>query len=108
MPSARSTGWGLFACPGVGLILIRSHFGPDGEEYVTRQQAARLMGVDPRTISTWERRDYLKRVQGFPPRKPLYLLSDVIDAEKSARDAAIRTSGTQARVVRHFVDEDAA
>jgi hypothetical protein len=87
-------------------MLLQPHFGPDGDEYVTRSQAAKLMGVAPNTINTWEKRDYLKRVPGLPPRKALYLLSDVIEAEKAARDAALAHCGT--RVVRHFVDEDAA
>ena len=81
---------------------IIPHRSPDGEEFVTRQQAAALMGVKPDTIATWERRGHLARIPGCPPRRPLYRMADVIDAEYKARQAALRTSGTETRVRRHF------
>lgn len=84
------------------------HLGPDGEQYLTRKQAAKLMGITPKTIGTWEARGHLARLSGCPPRKPIYRLSDVIDAEYEARAAAVRTSGSDTRVVRRFDDRAAA
>lgn len=87
---------------GVVPLDITPHLGPDGEEYITRQQAAALMGVKPDTIATWERRGHLVRVEGCPPRRPLYRMADVVEAEFKAREAAVRTSGAETRVRRNF------
>lgn len=89
------------------LVPVESHYGPDGEEYVTRQGAAELMGVAPNTVSTWEKRGHLSRVPGCPPRCPLYRLTDVIEAEYRSREAALRTSGSEARVTRRFLPQAA-
>lgn len=86
----------------MSLLDISPHIGPDGEEYVTRQQAAKLMGVAPNTISTWVARGHLVRVEGCPPRRPLYRMADVVEAEFKAREAAVRTSGAETRVRRNF------
>lgn len=86
----------------MSLLDISPHIGPDGEEYVTRQQAAKLMGVAPNTISTWVARGHLTPVEGCPPRHPLYRMSDVVEAEFKAREAARRTSGSEARARRNF------
>lgn len=76
------------------------HLGPDGEKYLTRNQAAKLMGVTAKTVGTWEARGHLDRLPGCPPRRPIYALADVIEAEYKARMNAARTSGTTAHVVR--------
>lgn len=86
----------------MSLLDISPHIGPDGEEYVSRQQAAKLMGVAPNTISTWVARGHLTRVPGCPPRRPLYRMADVVEAEFKAREAALRTSGSEARARRNF------
>ncbi|HUK68230.1 MAG TPA: helix-turn-helix domain-containing protein [Streptosporangiaceae bacterium] len=68
---------------------------PDGETYLTNGQAAKVFGVAPSTVSTWVRKGYLARARGR-----LFRLSDVARAEKLARDAAVRTSGSVKRVIR--------
>jgi hypothetical protein len=83
-------------------MLLDTHTGPDGTPYVTRKHAAELMGVAPVTITTWCRRGYLKPIEGCPPRRLLFSLDDVAEAERLAREAALRTSGSEERVVRRF------
>ena len=73
---------------------------PDGEIYLSGSHAAREFGVAPSTISTWARKGYLTPAASSG-RRALYRMSDVAKAEKLARDAAIRTSGTAKRVRRH-------
>jgi predicted site-specific integrase-resolvase len=84
-------------------MLLEAHRGPDGDQYVTRKHAAELMGVTPATITTWIRKGYLKPLDGCPPKLQLFRLEDVAVAEKAAHDAAVRTSGTSARVERNFI-----
>lgn len=73
---------------------------PDGEEYVLTKEAAEAMGVSPCTVTQWRNRGYLRPVEGSPPRKPLYRMRDVEDAEHQARLNAIRTSGSDRKVRR--------
>lgn len=75
----------------------------DGEYYVTTARAARLLGIATCTISAWKKRGYLAPVEGSPPSRPLYLWTDVLEAEYTARQNAIRTSGTDVQVKRHSV-----
>ena len=72
----------------------------DGETYLFTKAAAEAMGVAECTISQWRRRGLLEPLDGSPPRKPLYRLSDLRSAEQQARENAIRTSGSDARVRR--------
>lgn len=65
---------------------------PDGEIYVTTAQAAAAMGRRPPAVRRWVRIGYL--AEAAPG---LYAFSAVCAAEKRARDAAVRTSGTDAR-----------
>lgn len=74
--------------------------GPDGEIYVFTKDAAKAMGVAACTVTQWRRRGYLEPVEGSPPHKPLYRLSDVRRAEKTTRDNAIRVSGSDSQVQR--------
>lgn len=83
-------------------MLLEVHVGPDGERYVTRKHAAQLAGVAPVTITHWVRMGYLKPLDGCPPRRLLFRLDDVAEAEKQAHDAAVRTSGSDKRVIRRF------
>ncbi|HEV2255383.1 MAG TPA: hypothetical protein VGS06_19555 [Streptosporangiaceae bacterium] len=76
---------------------------PDGEIYLTTAQAAQAMGRKPPAIRRWVRIGYL------PEAAPgLYAFSAVAAAEKRAREAAIRTSGTDARARPNFADPLAA
>lgn len=63
--------------------------GPDGRVYVTTQQAADLLGVNKSTISHWRTKKYIAPIAGSPPRRPVYLWDDVLDAERTARRKAI-------------------
>jgi len=91
--------------PGRGLFHVRGWLmllpdpGPDDETYLTAAQAARVFGVAASTFTGWVRKGYVAAVPGSSRR--LYRLPDVACAEKKARDAAIRTSGTTKRVRRH-------
>jgi hypothetical protein len=76
--------------------------GPDGLVYVITKTAAALIGVAPCTITRWRDLGYLKPVPGSPPRKPLYLWDDVIEADYTARMAAIAASGTDIQVRRNL------
>jgi hypothetical protein len=81
---------------------MRLHLDPDGEPCITRQQAAILKGVSPATIDRWVRVGYLKPIEGCPPRHRLFKLTDVDAAETLAYLAALRTSGSDARVQRNL------
>ena len=83
--------------PGEWFMLLPDP-GPDDETYLTAAQAARVFGVAKPTVTGWVRKGYLTAVPRSGGR--LYRLSDVARAEKLARDAAIRTSGTAKRVQR--------
>ena len=72
---------------------------PDGQIYVSTAQAAAAMGRKPPAVRRWVRIGYL--AEAAPG---LYRLSDVAAAEKRARDAAIRTSGTDTRARPNFAD----
>jgi hypothetical protein len=68
--------------------------------YVCTKQAAEAMGVAPCTITRWRNLGYLKAQPGSPPRKPVYLWDDVVEAEFTARMAAIAASGTDVQCQR--------
>lgn len=72
----------------------------DGLTYVTTATAAALLGVAPCTITSWKVKEYLRPIAGSPPRRPVYLWDDVLDAEATARHNALRTSGTTKQVQR--------
>lgn len=75
--------------------------GPDGRIWLTTKQAAQELRVAPCTITTWRYKGYLTPHQDSPPRHPMYCLDDLIQAERAAREAALRTSGTLKRVRRN-------
>jgi predicted site-specific integrase-resolvase len=72
---------------------------PDGCDYLTNAQAAMAFGVAPSTVSGWVRAGYLTAA-GARGRRAVYRLADVAEAEYQARQAAIRTSGSDKRVRR--------
>jgi len=76
--------------------------GPDGIEYWTTKQAAEALDVSPSTVSGWRRKGYLAPIDGSPPRRPIYRKLDVARAEKTAYDAAMRTSGSKKRTSRAY------
>ena len=85
---------------GGGPVMLLPAAAADGETYLFTKAAAEAMGVADCTISQWRRRGILEPVDGCPPRKPLYRLSDLRRAEQVARENAIRTSGSDLRVRR--------
>lgn len=76
--------------------------GPDDIEYWTTKQAAEGMDVSPSTVSGWRRKGYLTPIDESPPGRPIYRKLDVARAEKTAYDAAIRTSGSAKRSSRRY------
>jgi hypothetical protein len=74
----------------------------DGLIYLTSAQAGELMGVSPAAVLRWERVGYLPAAGKGERGRRLYEYGAVITAEFQAREAAIRTSGTDAQVRRHF------
>lgn len=42
----------------------------------------------------------MEPVEGSPPRRPIYRRADVVQAEKAAYQAALRTSGSAKRTSR--------
>lgn len=74
--------------------------GPDGEQYVTRQQAATIKGVTDKTIDRWVRVGYLTPIPGSQPGLRIFRLDDVDNAETRAYEAALATSGSDKRVTR--------
>ncbi len=98
MPRQRFDARGFCVSGGVPM---RLHLDSDGQQYVTRQQAAALKGVCPRTVDRWVRIGYLAPIPDCPPRRRLFLLGDVDEAERLAYLAAVRTSGSDKRVQRH-------
>ncbi len=91
---------GVFAFQGVRHPVEIPAPAADGLTYVTTATAARLLRVAPCTISSWKAKAYLRPVPGSPPRHPVYLWDDVLEAEYTARQNAIRTSGTDRQVKR--------
>jgi DNA-binding transcriptional MerR regulator len=73
----------------------------DGEIYLTAAEAAAVAGVKPPAVRRWVRIGYLTPAAKDPRGRALYTFAAVTRAEKLARDAAIRTSGTTKRVRRH-------
>lgn len=73
---------------------------PDGQVYVTTGQAAVLLDVAPCTITSWRYKGYLAPIEGSPPRKPIYLWADVLEAEHTAWRRAVETSGTDRHIKR--------
>lgn len=93
-----SRGAGAFAYSGAGVrAVLLPDPAQDGEIYLTTAQAAAAMGRKPPAIRRWVRIGYL--AEAAPG---LYRFSDVTAAEKRARDAAIRTSGTDIRARPNF------
>lgn len=101
MPGFRLTEPGIFCVPGVLPVQIPDAIADD-LVYVFTGQAARLMGVAPCTITRWRDVGYLKPQPGSPPRRPVYLWDDVVEAEYKARMAAITASGTDVQVRRRI------
>jgi hypothetical protein len=98
-PLTGISGGGHSAFLGV-VVRIEAHLGPDGERYVTRAHAAALKGVSVGALDGWVRKGYLKPLEGCPPRRLMFNLSDVDAAELLAYQAALRTSGSGKRVER--------
>ena len=92
---------GAFAYPGGGARMLLPDPAPDGEIYISTAQAAKAMGRQPPAIRRWVRVGYLQEAA-----PGLYKLSDVTAAEAKARQAAVRTSGTDTRARPRF--EEAA
>ena len=95
MPSVRIilSGGFSFSRRGVAPAVDLPAPASDGLTYVTTAVAARLLGLAPCTITSWKTKEYLKPVAGSPPRRPVYLWDDVLEAEHTARQNALRTSG---------------
>jgi hypothetical protein len=74
----------------------------DGQVYVTTPIGARLLGVAQCTITRWKAKGYLQPVAGSPPNRPVYRWDDLLEAEFTARQNAIRTSGTAKQVQRKW------
>jgi hypothetical protein len=72
----------------------------DGETYLFTKDAAQAMGIAPCTVSQWKKKGYIKPVPGSPPRKPLYALSALQQAEQETRERAIAATKTDRRVQR--------
>ena len=72
----------------------------NGVIYLHTKAAAELFGVACCTISSWKTKGYLCPLPGSPPRKPMYSYDDLVQAEYSAWQAALRTSGTDKRIKR--------
>ena len=72
----------------------------NGVVYLCTRQAAELFGVACCTISSWKTKGYLRPLDGSPPRKPMYAYDDLVQAEYTAWQAALRTSGTDKRIAR--------
>jgi excisionase family DNA binding protein len=65
----------------------------DGEEYLTVEEAAQLMGVKPATLYAYVSRGILRSYRQGMKRQRLYRRSEVIDLTRmtpSARDEAER------------------
>ena len=98
MPSHRTV-TRASAYSGGGARMLLPDPAPDGCIYLTTAQAAQVTGRKPPAIRRWVRIGYL------PEAAPgLYEFSAVTRAEKLARDAAIRTSGTDVRARPNFAD----
>lgn len=98
-PESPSERRGLFAFRGVAPLELPAPHS-DGITYVVTKQAAALTGVTPATITHWRTNGYLKPIPGSPPRKPVYVWDDVVEAEFLARQAAIAASGSDAQCAR--------
>lgn len=94
-PCAR----GGFRVPG-GRALILPAIAPDGKTYLSTAQAAQAAGVQPPAVRRWVRVGYLEPVATDARGRALYEFDAVMGAEKLARDAAVRTSGTAKRATR--------
>lgn len=84
-----------------GVLVLLPDESPDGETYLTTAQAAAIAGVKPPAIRRWVRIGYLTPAAKDHHGRAVYTFAAVTRAEKQARDAAIRTSGTTKRVQRH-------
>ena len=100
MPSSPAFVAGVFAVRAVMLPVQIPDPIADDLVYVLTKQAAELIGVAPCTITRWRHLGYLKPVPESPPRRPVYLWDDVIEAEFRATQAGIRASGIDPRTLR--------
>ncbi len=73
---------------------------PDGEQYLFTKEAAEAMGVAVCTVSSWRRKGLISPLPGSPPRKPLYSLAQLRQAEEQTRERAIAATGTDRAVQR--------
>lgn len=80
---------------------------PDGRIYLCTKSAAELFGVRACTISSWKTKGLLTPLPGSPPHKPLYAYDDLVQAEYTAWQNALRTSGTDKRVTRRHIPGEA-
>lgn len=93
-------GWGLLRFRGVVSPVELPEVTRDGETYLTTRQAAQLAKVADCTITSWRKKKLLTPVDGSPPRRPLYRMTDVLDAEVQAWKNAIAASGTDKQITR--------
>jgi hypothetical protein len=75
--------------------------------FITTEQAAEMVGKKPGTIRQWKFRGHLAPVGLDEQGKPLYRPADVGRAEKTVRDNALRTNGTDPRQMRATLPEAA-
>lgn len=89
-----------------GGTMLLPDAAPDGRIYLTSAQAAEITGVKPAAVRRWEHIGYLESAPGTSRRK-LYEYTAVLRAERLAREAAIRTSGSDTRVQRRHLPASA-
>ena len=100
LPARPVLAAGRFRVPGVVLPVQIPDAIADDLVYVFTKKAAELIGVAPCTITRWRDLGYLTPVPGSPPRKPVYLWDDVVEAEFTATQNGLRTSGIDPRTQR--------
>jgi hypothetical protein len=72
----------------------------DGKVYVTTNQAADAMDVSATTIGMWRNKGYLSPHPLSPPGRPMYAWDDVVEAEHTAWQRGLETSGVDVRELR--------
>jgi hypothetical protein len=93
--TARTGVRGLFVVP--GQVSVRACRGDD---YLTTERAAALVGVQPVTIRRWRARGYLA-TQALDERGyPLHSKQAVRNAEREVRKRGLEASGVDPRRVR--------
>lgn len=91
---------GLSRARGVAAPVELPAPAPDGETYLTTRQAAQVARVADCTITSWRKKNLLVPHPGSPPRKPIYLMDDVLTAERQAWQNALEASGTDRQIKR--------